>query len=64
VLKLKGKWEMLIWVFFCRLMSQAPRKITGNIGKSTEEVVFPNQLRQNCVTYGSPEASSQLVAMC
>lgn len=42
-----------------RLMSQALRKITGNIGKSGCTVIFLNQLRQKIgVTYGSPEVTS------
>jgi recombination protein RecA len=42
-----------------RLMSQALRKITGNIGKSGCTVVFLNQLRQKIgVTYGSPETTT------
>jgi len=42
-----------------RLMSQALRKITGNIGKSGCTVVFLNQLRQKIgVTYGSPEVTT------
>lgn len=42
-----------------RLMSQAMRKITGNIGKSGCTVIFLNQLRQKIgVTYGSPEVTS------
>ena len=39
-----------------RLMSQALRKITGNIGKSGCTVVFLNQLLQKIgVSYGNPE---------
>ncbi len=42
-----------------RLMSQALRKITGNIGKSGCTVVFLNQLRQKIgVTYGNPEVTT------
>lgn len=42
-----------------RLMSQALRKITGNIGKSGCSVVFLNQLRQKIgITYGSPEVTT------
>ncbi|MEM9006741.1 MAG: recombinase RecA [Cyanobacteria bacterium P01_F01_bin.86] len=42
-----------------RLMSQALRKITGNIGKSGCTVIFLNQLRQKIgVVYGSPETTT------
>lgn len=42
-----------------RLMSQAMRKITGNIAKSGCTVIFLNQLRQKIgVTYGSPEVTT------
>lgn len=42
-----------------RLMSQALRKITGNIGKSGCTVVFLNQLRQKIgVSYGNPEVTT------
>ena len=42
-----------------RLMSQALRKITGNIGKSGCTVVFLNQLRQkNGISYGNPETTT------
>jgi recombination protein RecA len=42
-----------------RLMSQALRKITGNIGKSGCTVVFLNQLRLKIgVTYGNPETTT------
>lgn len=42
-----------------RLMSQALRKITGNIGKSQCTVIFLNQLRLKIgVTYGSPETTT------
>ena len=40
-------------------MSQAMRKITGNIGKSGCTVIFPNQLRLKIgVTYGNPETTT------
>ncbi len=42
-----------------RLMSQALRKITGNISKSGCTVIFINQLRQKIgITYGSPETTT------
>ena len=42
-----------------RLMSQAMRNITGNIGKSGCTVIFLNQLRQKIgVTYGNPETTT------
>ncbi len=42
-----------------RLMSQAMRKITDNIGKSGCTVIFLNQLRQKIgVTYGNPETTT------
>ncbi|HEY9826423.1 MAG TPA: recombinase RecA [Stenomitos sp.] len=42
-----------------RLMSQALRKITGNIGKTGCTVFFLNQLRQKIgVTYGNPETTT------
>ncbi|MBD1921553.1 recombinase RecA [Microcoleus sp. FACHB-831] len=42
-----------------RLMSQALRKVAGNIGKSGCTVIFLNQLRQKIgVTYGSPETTT------
>ncbi|MEL7223503.1 MAG: recombinase RecA [Cyanobacteria bacterium J06576_12] len=42
-----------------RLMSQALRKITGNIGKSGCMVIFLNQLRQKIgVVYGNPETTT------
>jgi recombination protein RecA len=42
-----------------RLMSQALRKITGNISKSGCTVIFINQLRQKIgIVYGSPETTT------
>jgi recombination protein RecA len=42
-----------------RLMSQALRKITGNIGKTGCSVVFINQLRQKIgISYGNPETTT------
>lgn len=42
-----------------RLMSQAMRKITGNIGKSSCSVIFLNQLRQKIgISYGNPETTT------
>lgn len=42
-----------------RLMSQALRKITGNIGKTGCTLIFLNQLRQKIgVTYGNPETTT------
>ena len=42
-----------------RLMSQALRKITGNIQRSGATVVFINQIRMKiCVMFGSPETTT------
>jgi recombination protein RecA len=42
-----------------RLMSQALRKITGNIGRAGCSVVFLNQLRQKIgISYGNPETTT------
>ncbi|MCH9055281.1 recombinase RecA [Synechococcus sp. PCC 6717] len=42
-----------------RLMSQALRKITGNIARTGCTVIFLNQLRQKIgVTYGNPETTT------
>jgi recombination protein RecA len=42
-----------------RLMSQALRKITGNIGRTGCSVIFLNQLRQKIgVSYGNPETTT------
>lgn len=42
-----------------RLMSQALRKITGNIGRSGCSVIFINQLRQKIgISYGNPETTT------
>jgi recombination protein RecA len=42
-----------------RLMSQALRKITGNIGKTGCSVIFLNQLRMKIgVSYGNPETTT------
>jgi len=42
-----------------RLMSQALRKITGNVQKSVTSVIFINQIRQKIgVMFGSPETTA------
>ncbi|KPQ32722.1 MAG: protein RecA [Phormidesmis priestleyi Ana] len=42
-----------------RLMSQALRKITGNLGKSGCTIIFLNQLRDKIgIVYGSPETTT------
>jgi recombination protein RecA len=42
-----------------RLMSQALRKITGNIGKTGCSIIFINQLRQKIgISYGNPETTT------
>lgn len=42
-----------------RLMSQALRKITGNMGRTGCSVIFLNQLRQKIgISYGNPEVTS------
>jgi recombination protein RecA len=42
-----------------RLMSQALRKITGNIGRAGCSVIFLNQLRQKIgISYGNPETTT------
>ena len=42
-----------------RLMSQALRKITGNIKRSNTTVIFINQIRMKIgVMFGSPETTS------
>lgn len=42
-----------------RLMSQALRKITGNIGRTGCSVIFLNQLRQKIgISYGNPETTT------
>ncbi|MEM9214633.1 MAG: recombinase RecA [Cyanobacteria bacterium P01_F01_bin.150] len=42
-----------------RLMSQALRKITGNIGRTGCSVIFLNQLRQKIgISYGNPEVTT------
>ena len=42
-----------------RLMSQALRKITGNVQKSDTLVIFINQIRHKiCVRFGSPETTA------
>jgi recombination protein RecA len=46
-----------------RLMSQALRKITGNIGKTGCSVIFINQLRQKIgVSYGNPETTTGFIS--
>lgn len=47
-----------------RLMSQALRKLTGNVSKSKTTVIFLNQLRQKIgVMYGNPETTTGGVAL-
>jgi recombination protein RecA len=47
-----------------RLMSQALRKITANVGRSNCIVIFLNQLRQKIgISYGSPEVTTGGMAL-
>lgn len=42
-----------------RLMSQALRKLTGNISRSKTSIIFINQLRQKIgITFGNPETTT------
>ena len=57
--EIEGEMGDLVIGSQARLMSQAMRKITGNIGKSGCTVIFLNQLRLKIgVTYGNPETTT------